>query len=292
MIKNKNKILILGFIGVLIIGFGSWDIVKATGSSVYISPAQVSKEIGNVFDITVKVDPDGQKVCAVEGKLNLTKLSCQKVTMGSNLSAQKSPSCDDLNFLLGIEGCTTSKKTLFTIKVKASSVGSGAAKFTEVDIMGEGTSVGLASTGGNYTITAVPTSASIPTPILKLTPKSTLPSIPTPILKTTTPEITIPETTTLETTTLETTTLETTIPETTIPETTTLETTTPEITTSETTITADAEQVADLAEVVGMKFFLASLGDVLLNPITIWIIVILGALIALYFVGRKFYRKK
>jgi Mn2+/Fe2+ NRAMP family transporter len=59
-----------------------------------------------------------------------------------------------------------------------------------------------------------------------------------------------------------------------------------------TTITDDAEQAVDLAEVIGLKFFLASLRDALVNPITIWIIVILGVLIALYFVGRKFYRKK
>jgi len=154
MIKYKNKILILGFIGILIIGFGTWDTVSAADSSVYVLPAQANKEIGSTFNITVKVNPDGQKVCAVEGKLSLTKLSCQKVTMGSGLSAQTSPSCDDLSFLLGIQGCVTNKKTLFTVRVKAKNAGSGIAKFTGVDIIGEGISISSNSSGGSYTITS------------------------------------------------------------------------------------------------------------------------------------------
>lgn len=153
MKRYKNKILILGFMGILIVCFGAWRTVEAADSSIYVSPAQASKEIGDTFDISVKINPNEQKVCVVEGKMSLTKLSCQKVTMGSGISAQTSPSCDDLSFLLGIQGCTTSKKkTLFTVRVKAKSAGSATVEFTGVDIIGEGVSISSVSSGGSYTI--------------------------------------------------------------------------------------------------------------------------------------------
>lgn len=74
--------------------------------------------------------------------------------MNSGLSAQTSPSCEDLSFLLGIQGCTTQDKTLFTVTVKAKNAGSGTAGFTGVDIIGEGVSISSVSSGGTYTLTA------------------------------------------------------------------------------------------------------------------------------------------
>jgi len=151
---KKNKIIILTLTGILIFGFGFYNKVKAEDSAIYISPTNLSKTVGNIFDISVKVNPSGQKVCVVEGKLALNKLSCQKITMGSAISAQISPSCDDLSFLLGIQGCTTSDKTLFTVTVKTESSGSGTASFTGVDIIGEGVSISSTSSGGSYSITS------------------------------------------------------------------------------------------------------------------------------------------
>lgn len=153
----KNTILTIIFIGTLIVGSGIWNIAEAANASVYVFPQEANKEVGDTFDISVKVNPNGEKVCAVEGKLNLSKLTCQKITMGSGISPQTAPSCDNLNFLLGIQKCTTSKKTLFTIRVKAKAVGSGTIKFTGVDIIGEGVSLGSTSSNGTYAITtAVP----------------------------------------------------------------------------------------------------------------------------------------
>ena len=155
MTQHNNTILILGFIGfigVLIIGFGVCSKAQAADASIYISPEQANKDTGDVFDIFVKINPDKQKVCVVEGKLNLSKLSCEKITMGSNISAQTSPSCDNLNFTLGIQGCTTNVKTLFTIKVKAKSAGSATANLTGVDVIGEGVPVSFVASNGAYTI--------------------------------------------------------------------------------------------------------------------------------------------
>jgi len=154
--KNKIRIAILVLAGILIVGFGVYNTADAADRSVYISPASLNKKVGDVFDISVKVNPSGQKVCVVEGKLNLNKLSCQDVTMGSDISAQTLPSCDNLSFLLGIQGCTTDNKTLFTVTVRAKNAGSGTANFTGVDIIGEGVSISSSSSGGSYAITSTP----------------------------------------------------------------------------------------------------------------------------------------
>lgn len=176
MRKHKNKILALGFLGVLVVSFGAWRVAEAADSSIYVFPAQAEKEIGDAFVISVKVDPNGQKVCVVEGKLSLSKLSCQKITMGSGISAQSSPSCDDLSFLLGIQGCATSKKTLFTVTVKAENAGSATASFTEVDVIGEGVPISFVSSGGTYTISSTPPTS---TPSTSTPPTST-PPVSTP----------------------------------------------------------------------------------------------------------------
>jgi len=154
--KNyKKKILSLGLIGILVLSFGTWDKAEAADPSIYIYPAQGNKGVGEVFDINIRVSPDGQKACVVEGKLILNKLSCQKVTMGSGISVQDSPSCDDLGFLIGIQGCTTNNKTLFTVRVKTKSAGVATANFTGVDIIGEGVSISSDSIGCDYTVSSV-----------------------------------------------------------------------------------------------------------------------------------------
>jgi len=154
--KNIIKIIILGVIAILVAGFGINKIAEAASPSVYISPPSLDKKVGDTFNISVIINPSGQKACVVEGKLNLNKLTCQKVTIGSGISAQTSPSCDNLSFLLGIQGCTTSSKTLFTVTVKAKNADVGTANFTGVDIIGEGVSISSASSGGSYTITSTP----------------------------------------------------------------------------------------------------------------------------------------
>ncbi len=151
---RKNKILILGFIGILITGFAFYSTAEAADSSIYVSPASLNKTVGDTFDISVGVSPAEEKVCVTEGKLILNKLSCQSVKMGNEISAQTSPSCDDLSFVLGIQGCTANDKTLFTVTAKATSAGTGTANFTRIDLIGEGVSISSTSSNGSYTITS------------------------------------------------------------------------------------------------------------------------------------------
>lgn len=153
MNKNKIQILILGFIAVLIGGLGFYHLVEAAAPSVYVSPASLSKNVGEMFDISVGVNSNGNKVCVAEGKLILdNKLSCKTVKMGDGVMAQSLPSCDNLYFLIGIPGCATSNKTLFTVTVKAGSAGNATANFSGVDIIGEGASISSAFAGGSYTL--------------------------------------------------------------------------------------------------------------------------------------------
>jgi len=153
MSKNKITILLLGCTGFLIAGFGFLNFAEAANSSIYVSPASLNKEVGDTFDISVKINPAGEKICVVEGKLNLDKLSCDNIAIGDGLSVQTSPSCGNLNFLLGIQGCITEDKTLFTATVKAESSGEATANFSGVDLIGEGISVSSVSSGGIYILT-------------------------------------------------------------------------------------------------------------------------------------------
>jgi len=149
--KNKITILILGIAAVLI--FGNQIALAQDNPSVFISPANLTKNVGDSFDLAIKVNPAGQKVCAVEGQLTLSKLTVQKVSVADGIISQTSPSfSNNFYFLLGIPGCTTQEKTLFTIRIKANTVGKAGVGFRNVDIIGEGVSVSSVFVGGNYEI--------------------------------------------------------------------------------------------------------------------------------------------
>ncbi len=167
MNKNKITILILAITGMMIFSLG----VEASNPFLYVSPSEANKNINSTFDIAVKVSPSGEKVCAVEGQLLLSKLSCQKIDLAQGIMPQNSPSfSNNLSFLLGIPGCTTQEKTLFTIRVKVNTVGKASASFRNVDVIGEGVSLGSAFVKGNYEIT-VPSAPSIPsTPSVPVLP--------------------------------------------------------------------------------------------------------------------------
>lgn len=155
---------------VLVTGIFSAGIADASNSLIYISPNNLDKKVGENFVLVATVDTAGSKVCAVEGKLQLDKLSCQSIVVGEEMMAQKAPSCADPSFLLGIPNCTTVNKTLFTIVVNGNTAGAATVSFGNVDVVGEGFSLSTTSVGGNYNLTAV----SVP-PVVK-------PTIATPVV--------------------------------------------------------------------------------------------------------------
>lgn len=175
IIKNKNKnmkntkIKIILSLAVFLSVLGFAGTINATGASLYVSPANLTKTVGNVFSTSVGFNASTSKVCAVEGMLVFNNLSCQNIVVVDGVMAQSLPTCSNPHFLIGIPSCTTSGKILLTVSVKAGSAGVASISFTEVDIIGEGVSVGSASINGDYMINVVPKPASTPTP--EITPE-------------------------------------------------------------------------------------------------------------------------
>jgi hypothetical protein len=167
--KNIKTKIILSAVAFLLIGSFAGT-VYAADASLYISPASLTKTVGNIFSVSGGVNASGNKVCAVEGTLVFNNVSCQSITVASGLMAQSTPTCSNPYFLIGIPNCSTSSKALFTISVKAGSAGTASIGLTSVDVIGEGASVGSTGTSGNYTINAV--SAPVPAPTSTSTPKS------------------------------------------------------------------------------------------------------------------------
>lgn len=158
MKNTKTKIILSATIFLSVVGLVST--VNASGASLYVSPASLTKTAGNVFSVSVGFNASGNKVCAVEGTLVFNNLTCQSITVASDVMVQSSPTCSNPHFLIGIPNCTTSDKVLLTLSVKSGSAGTASINATGVDIIGEGASVGSTSISGNYTINAVVT----PTP--------------------------------------------------------------------------------------------------------------------------------
>ena len=186
MFKNK-KILVLA-ISVLLVTTANFAI--AVNPSVFVSPSGLEKEKGQSFNLAISVSGAGQKVCVIEGKINLNNLSCQNIVLSDGLSPQTSPTCANPSFLLGIQGCNSGVKNLFTLTVKSTNSGSASVTFLNVDIIGEGVSISNASVGGNYDIT-------VPVVVQpKETPEETPKEVATPQQEESTPTpvvVTIPE---------------------------------------------------------------------------------------------------
>ncbi|MFZ3011411.1 MAG: hypothetical protein WA060_00195 [Minisyncoccia bacterium] len=170
--KNiKIKIILSAIILLSVMSF--IGTVHAASSSLYVSPASLTKTAGDVFNASVGFNASGNKVCAVEGTLNFKNLSCQSITVASGVMTQTTPTCSNPYFMIGIPNCTTADKVLFTTSVKAGSAGPASIGFTSVDVIGEGASVGSASISGNYTINAVPVPITPKVNTETTTPKTT-----------------------------------------------------------------------------------------------------------------------
>ena len=151
--KKIGLVLSIAVIGLVLLSQGVFAQNKPI---LVVSPPTSTKNVGESFDLVVKVLPAGEKVCAVEGQLLVSKLVVQNIIVAGDIMPQTSPSfSNNLYFLLGVPNCTTQEKTLFTVKVKGQSVGEASAAFGEVDIIGEGKSISSDSNSGKYQIVAL-----------------------------------------------------------------------------------------------------------------------------------------
>lgn len=151
--KNIKTKIILSAIFLSIFSFSG--AVNAASASLYVSPASITKTIGNIFNASVGVNASGNKVCAVEGALVFDNLTCQSITIASDVMVQSTPTCSNPHYLIGIPNCTTSDKTLLTVSVKAGDKGTASLGNSDIDIIGEGISLGSVSVGGSYIINSV-----------------------------------------------------------------------------------------------------------------------------------------
>lgn len=117
--------------GVLILG----QAVLADSAILSTLPAIAERTVGTPFNVSVQIDPTGNRVCVVKGTISLDNLSCQSVTLADGIKVQTTPTCDAPNFVLGIPKCTTAPQNLFSISVKGRGVGQANLSFTEVKVV-------------------------------------------------------------------------------------------------------------------------------------------------------------
>lgn len=152
MNKKRNTILLGIVIGLFLIPFS----VKAMKPLLHVWSTTKYQEIGDSFDINVNVNPGDENVCVIEGRINLSKLSCQSITLENGILALDYPTCQSPDFLIGILNCTNEIKELFTIEAEPISLGEGSVSFSNVDIISEGYSVPFTASEFQYDISAAP----------------------------------------------------------------------------------------------------------------------------------------
>lgn len=158
----KKIILLASAVAISILGLA--PIAFADNAVLSVTPASANHNVGTVFNISASIDPAGNKVCVVKGTLNLANLSCKSITVASGIMAQTTPSCSSPNFILGIPGCATAVKNIFSVAVAGTKAGQASLAFTGVNIIGAGVTIDSSSQGGTYNM-FVPQTASATSPV-------------------------------------------------------------------------------------------------------------------------------
>ena len=160
-----NKIILLSLFAIVgVLGLGQIAFAESTMLSVL--PTTINKTVGTPFDISARINPAGNNVCAVRGTIDFKGLSCQNITVASGLMAAIAPTCASPSFLIGIPKCTTNIQNIFSMSVKGTRAGIINLAFTSVRIMGAGIGDSSVWQGGAYNITTSvkPSSVVVQTP--------------------------------------------------------------------------------------------------------------------------------
>lgn len=140
LIKNKmNKIKIS--IIVLAI-FAVAGTVNALASQISFSPSNIDKNQYSNFTTSLVINPNGSKVCAVEGEFVFNNITATSITLPSNVIPQSLPTVSNPKFLIGIPNCTTSNLNIADIGLNVSGLGSATVSVKNLDIVGEGNTLG------------------------------------------------------------------------------------------------------------------------------------------------------
>jgi|GEM_PF-1294685 len=183
--KNTKIKTIVSFIALLSFA-GSAHIVQAAVASVYVSPASLTKSVGDSFTASVVLSPAGNTVYAVEGTVVFSGVSCKSITLAEGVMAQTTPTCASPSFVLGLASGATASKTLFTVSLNAPSAGTATVGIARADIVGAGVSISNTSVGGTYTINALPVVVPKPIqviakPVEKLVEKTSVKKVVDPV---------------------------------------------------------------------------------------------------------------
>lgn len=148
--KNKIKISFMALASLfLFAGLANAE------SSLYVSPETLTVNTNSNVTSWISVLPNGEKVCVVKGTISFNNLTCKNVIMEEGLMAQSVPTCSNPNFTIGIPTCTTVAKNLFTIQSTTNkNSGIASISLSNLNIIGEGVSVGSKSNITNYTVKA------------------------------------------------------------------------------------------------------------------------------------------
>ncbi len=170
--KKITLLALLTIVGILGVG----QMVFAASSTLSALPASLNSIVGTPFNVSVQLNPAGNKICVVKGTISLNNLTCQNITVASGIWSPVSPTCTNPKFILGIPKCTTAVQNILSVSVKGAQVGQGKLSFTEVKGIGTGAAVTLASQDGAYNITPVQATTPITTPTANTTQKTTQPT--------------------------------------------------------------------------------------------------------------------
>jgi len=151
MKMKKNKIKISFMLLAPLFFFAG---IVSAESSLYVSPETLTVNTNSNITSYVSVIPNGEKVCVVKGSLSFNNLDCKSIVMAEGLMAQKVPTCSNPNFTLGIPTCTLVNKNLLTVQSNTKNSGTANISLIDLNIIGEGVSVGSKSNNVNYTVNA------------------------------------------------------------------------------------------------------------------------------------------
>ncbi|MBU2539885.1 hypothetical protein KJ786_01890 [Patescibacteria group bacterium] len=171
--KKITLLALLTIVGI----FGTSQIVFADSSMLSVSPASLNSTVGKAFNVSVRIDPTGNKVCVIKGTLILNNLSCQAITVASGLYAITTPTCASPSFILGIPKCTTTAQSIISVSVKGVKAGQSNLSFTGVKVIGT-EDVAFVSQGGAYNIAVASAQTTTPN-VIQQTPTQEETTTPT-----------------------------------------------------------------------------------------------------------------
>jgi hypothetical protein len=185
----KKIILLSTFIilGVLALS----NSVYAASATFSVLPSTATNNVGTAFNVSASLDPQGNKICVVEGALSFNNLTCQSIAVQSGIMTQAAPTCASPSFTLGIPKCAITDQNLLSVSVKGNNAGTASVTLTGIKVIGAGADVAFTSQAGLYNIVQVAPASSSSSSSSSASSQASAPKTATPktTVKTTSPTV-------------------------------------------------------------------------------------------------------